>query len=144
MKLPDMPKRLPRVEETYSRYVIGVAPDVPRAVLVGTNFWSHVNRTLRVGDVVEIHAHDNSFFTEIRLITKTPSSLKWQVLRDITYDFAVPKATAELDDKLEVEWVNKHAQYRIVDKGSPTKNVLVSGLSRDEAERRLEQIRAER
>lgn len=140
----DMPKHLLREEESYTVFIVRPTPAVSKPDLLSTGYWSNVVNKLTAGDIVKVFPEDTSYYMEMWLVRKSPTSLTWRVLREVDYSSPVKMATI-VEDKLEVNWGGPKHRWRVVDTGTPGKNVIASGFS-DEAEARteMERIRVER
>lgn len=123
------PTRLTPADYERSRYFVEVQPGIPLSACLETGFWVHVHKTLKVLDVVELVAMDGSFDVEVRLVSKTPTSLRWRVLRDTRED------AGPIEHEGESDYVVKHRGGPKFDvRHKVTGEAIAEGLSKQDAE----------
>lgn len=75
-------------------------------------FWSHVQRFVRVGDIVHVRADDGAFYA--RLYVRAAGAVGVTVESLEHHDFSKLAAVADTGDEYKVEWAGPHHKFRIM------------------------------
>lgn len=111
--------------------------------LLGESYWVHLRRFMRLRDVIQVIAEDDSLDVELRVTCIEPGQLAFRVLRE--YRDATKVYARSGSDRYEVRSNGRSGGFNIIDK--KTTQIVRSGLPRHEAEaerQRLEKHVAEK
>lgn len=133
------PIRLKPADYERTRYFVTVEPGIPFSAVLTTGFWAHVHKTLKPFDVIEVVALDGSFDADIRLISYTPTQLKWRVLRETHGEAG--SVEVETESAFKVSHKGR-GQWGVQDRRSG--EWLAEGLSKEDAEATKASLDAER
>ena len=93
------------------------------------DFWAHVARKMRIGDIVELHAEDTTFFAELYVVAAHRLAAKVVELR--RFDLAGSAEVLANASPLTVKYRGPHNRYCIMN----GENVVQSGFqTAEEAE----------
>ena len=87
-------------------------------------FWSHVQRFVRVGDIIHVRADDGAYYARLYVRATGAQGLTVEVLE--YHDFSKLKTVSDDDAEFDVEWAGPHHKFRIVRKAD--KAVVQSGF----------------
>lgn len=116
-KQPTKPKLLP----ARFKAAVQVSNDWSAVVEAGTPFdqikddqafWSHVQRVIRVGDIVNVRADDGAYFARLYARAVGAQGVKVEVLE--YHDFSKLESVTDETDDFKVEWAGPHHKFRIV------------------------------
>lgn len=112
-----------------NRWSVTLEFGVPYDRVFEPDFWSNVARKMRIGDIVELHAEDTSFFAELYVVAAHRLAAKVVELR--RFDLAPAVQVATDPSPLTVKFRGPHARYCLM-RGE---NVVQSGFqTAEEAE----------
>ena len=119
--VPVPPKPLPKMlpENRFSqasyatnRWSVTIDPNTPYDRMFEPEYWSHVARKLRIGDIIEVHAEDTTWFAELYVVAAHRLSAKVVLLRKC--DLAATKEVAAEASPLTVKYRGPHARYCVM------------------------------
>lgn len=82
LKPMQMPMRLDRAEHQRTTYFLSVAPGVPLAAVMTSDFFAHVRKDIRLHDLFEVVAQDGSYEALFRCVAlnKAAGSVRFRLL----------------------------------------------------------------
>jgi hypothetical protein len=112
-----MPKMLPEARFSLASYAtnrwsVTFDPNTPYERMFEPDFWSHVGRKLRIGDIIEVHAEDTTWFAELYVVAAHRLSAKVVLLRKV--DLAPASEVAAPASPLSVKYRGPHARYCVM------------------------------
>lgn len=112
-----MPKMLPEARFSQASYAtnrwsVTFDPTTPYDRMFEPDFWSHVGRKLRIGDIIEVHAEDTTWFAELYVVAAHRLSAKVVLLRRV--DLAPAAEVAAPASPLTVKYRGPHARYCVM------------------------------
>lgn len=112
-----------------NRWSVTLEYGVPYERVFDPDFWSHVARKMRIGDIVELHAEDTTFFAELYVVAAHRLAAKLVELR--RFDLAPAVQVAADTSPLTVKYRGPHNRYCLM-RGE---NIVQSGYqTAEEAE----------
>jgi hypothetical protein len=112
-----MPKMLPEARFSLASYAtnrwsVTFDPSTPYERMFEPDFWSHVGRKLRIGDIIEVHAEDTTWYVELYVVAAHRLSAKVVFLRRV--DLAPAAEVAAPASPLSVKYRGPHARYCVM------------------------------
>jgi len=126
------PLRLKRSDYEHSNYFELIAPGTSLQEALSPAYWVHVNRGMRVHDVIELVAADGSFDCLVRIvhIDKHSGALAFRILNHVGEGKpAGVEAARESDFELRH---TGHGRWSVVERS--TGNTLLENVSKQKAE----------
>lgn len=112
-----LPKMLPEARFSQAAYAtnrwsVTFDPATPYERMFEPDFWSHVGRKLRIGDIIEVHAEDTTWYAELYVVAAHRLSAKVVELRKcaLVHQAEVLPASSPLT----VKWRGPHARYCVM------------------------------
>jgi hypothetical protein len=112
--LPRMlhPARFSQATYATNRWSVTYDLTVPYDRMFEPDFWSHIANKLRIGDIIEVHAEDTSWFAEVYVVAAHRLSAKVVLLRRV--DLAPAAEVAATASPLTVKYRGPHARYCVM------------------------------
>lgn len=135
-----VPGRLKTTGQAWSTYEEVIPPGVSLETVMSLTWWRTVAPYLKPLDIVHVVAGDGSFDADIRLVAKTPTEMKFRILRE-----------SKIEDATAIRRESKAGNFKVVSsgEGTPTNSrqtstwavkntvtgrVVADGLSKEEAD----------
>jgi hypothetical protein len=129
MKLPT---RMWPHGQKWAEYNEIIPAGTPLSAILCRDFWIHVQSYLRPFDVINCVAEDGSFDVSIRLLSRTPTEMKFRVIREAKIDDASPIARDNPGERYLVQSGGRAGGWRIREKS--TGNLIADGLDKASAD----------
>lgn len=95
-----------------NRWSVTLPVEVPFDRVFDTDYWSHVARNIRIGDIIEVHAEDTTFFAELYVVAAHRLAAKVVLLRKV--DLVGKNEIAPLPSVLSVKYRGPANRYCIM------------------------------
>lgn len=132
-----MPTRLWPKGQKWAEYNEIVEPGFSLDTVMSRDYWIHVHQNLRPFDVISVVAADGSFDADIRLISKTPTEMKFRLIRGGETAQKVAISRDEAKDRFTVTHRGR-GSYGVQEK--VTGNFVAEGLDKESAEAERERL----
>lgn len=126
-----LPSRLWPKGQKWAEYNEVVEPGIPLSVVMSRDYWVHTHARLSPMDVISVVAADGSFDADIRLISKTPTEMKFRLIRG---GEIAQKQTIQRDETKERFSVQHRGRGSYAVQERATGQFVADGLDKDSAE----------
>ena len=103
-----------------NRWSVTLEAAVPYDRVFEPDFWSHVARKMRIGDIIDLHSEDTSFYAELYVVAAHRLAAKVVELRRVSLAPAVQVSAG--DSPMTVKFRGPHARYCIMRGGEVVKD----------------------
>lgn len=129
MKLPT---RMWPKGQKWAEYNEIVPAGIPLSMVMSRDYWINVASYLRPFDLITCVATDGSFDVDIRLLSKTPTEMKFRVVREARIETAAPLKRDDKPEKFVVQSGGRAGGWNIKERS--TGQLVAEGLDRAGAE----------
>lgn len=126
-----LPNRLWPKGQKWAEYNEIVEPGFPLSVVMSRDYWVNTQDRLRPFDVITVVAADGSFDADIRLISKTPTEMKFRLIRGGETAQKVTISRDETKDRFAVTHRGR-GSYGVQEKA--TGHFVAEGLDKESAD----------
>jgi hypothetical protein len=136
-----LPSRLWPKGQKWAEYNEIVPAGTPLSAVMSRDYWVHVENVLRPLDLITCVAEDGSFDVDIRLLSKTPTNMKFRLVREARIDEdAQPIKREVVSDKYVVQSGGRAGGWRVAEKA--TGKLVADGLDKAGAEAEKNRLEA--
>lgn len=129
MKLPT---RMWPKGQVWAEYNEIIPAGVPLEAVLKRDYWIHVAGYLKPFDLISCVAADGSFDVDIRLVSKTPTEMKFRVVREARIENAAPLKRDEKPEKFVIQSGGRAGGWNIKERS--TGQLVAEGLDKAGAE----------
>lgn len=101
-----------------NRWSVTIDPTTPYDRMFEPDFWSHVGRKLRIGDIIEVHAEDTTWYAELYVVAAHRLSAKVVLLRKVdlaaAQEVLAEASRVEEATRLYVKYRGPHVRYCVM------------------------------
>jgi hypothetical protein len=125
------PTRLWPKGQVWAEYNEIIPAGTPLSTVMSRNYWVHVEGRLKPLDVITCVAADGTFDVDIRLLSKTPTEMRFSLIRGGEHKEPRP-VKSETGERYAIQSDGRTGNWNIREK--KTGKVVASGLDREAAD----------
>lgn len=137
-----LPTRLWPHGQKWAEYNEMVPAGTPLSAVMTRDYWLHVHNQMRPLDIVNCVAEDGTFDVTLRLLFKTPTEMKFRLIREAKIDKAEPITRDEATDRFRVVSGGRAGGWRVQERS--TGQIVADGLDKAAAEAEKARLETER